>query len=160
MRTRSIQKRHFNDHFLSYKSRITQQTAPQCTPNDMLFACFRACFVAYAVPLCALVLVLSLAGSAAGQNPLEQRTAKGQEGAQPPSSGGSSTGGAYPAQPGPPTVSGTVVKGEVPFVDVTAKSGLGAWQHVSGDTPRRFILDAIGSGVALLDYDNDGWLDI
>ena len=105
-------------------------------------------------------MVLSFAGNATGQNPLEQRTAKGQEGAQPPSPSGSSTGGAYPAQPGPPTVSGTVAKGDVPFVDVTANSGLQAWKHVSGDIPKRFILDAIGSGVALLDYDNDGWLDV
>ena len=28
-------------------------------------------------------------------------------------------------------------------------------------TPKKtFILETIGSGVALLDYDNDGWLDI
>ncbi len=104
--------------------------------------------------------MLLCSGTATAQNPLEQRTAKGQEGAQSPSSSGSSTGGAYPAQPGPPTISGTVAKGDVPFVDVTAKTGLLAWKHVSGDTPKRFILDAIGSGVALLDYDNDGWLDI
>ena len=29
-----------------------------------------------------------------------------------------------------------------------------------GSTSKDFILDTVGSGVALLDYDNDGWLDI
>ena len=115
----------------------------------------------------ALVLAMLLGAgpkSVTAQNPLEQHTAKGQEGAQPPAKSGSSTGGARPAAVGsdrlPPTVGGTVLKGEVPFADVTAKAGLLGWKHVSGDEPKRFILDAIGSGVALLDYDNDGWLDI
>jgi hypothetical protein len=29
-----------------------------------------------------------------------------------------------------------------------------------GAPEKKYILDADGSGVALLDYDNDGWLDI
>jgi enediyne biosynthesis protein E4 len=29
-----------------------------------------------------------------------------------------------------------------------------------GSAAKPVILDGIGSGVALLDYDNDGWLDI
>src|SRR5258708_18626898 len=29
-----------------------------------------------------------------------------------------------------------------------------------GTPQRKFILETVGSGVALLDYDNDGWLDI
>ena len=60
----------------------------------------------------------------------------------------------------PLTVGGTVKTGPVPFADVTARTGLAGWKQVTGDSPKRFILDAIGSGVALLDYDNDGWLDI
>ncbi|MGI4854038.1 MAG: FG-GAP repeat domain-containing protein, partial [Janthinobacterium lividum] len=98
------------------------------------------------------------------QNPLEQHTAKGQEGAQPASKSGSNTGGDRPLQLGPDklplTVGGTVKTGPLPFVDVTARTGLDGWKQVTGDAPKRFILDAIGSGVALLDYDNDGWLDI
>jgi hypothetical protein len=37
---------------------------------------------------------------------------------------------------------------------------LTSWRHVMGTPEKKFILDTIGSGVALLDYDNDGWLDI
>ena len=29
-----------------------------------------------------------------------------------------------------------------------------------GTPEKQYILETIGSGVALLDYDNDGWLDI
>ena len=100
-----------------------------------------------------------------GQNPLEQRTQKSQEGAQSPAQGGgSNTAGAFPpvlgADKRPITVSGTVLTGPVPFEDGTTAAGLSVWKHVSGEDDKRYILEAIGSGVALLDYDNDGWLDI
>lgn len=32
--------------------------------------------------------------------------------------------------------------------------------HLSGSPEKKFILETVGSAVALLDYDNDGWLDI
>jgi hypothetical protein len=49
----------------------------------------------------------------------------------------------------------------VPYEDVTITAGLAGWKQVSGDPQgKQSILEAIGSGVALLDYDNDGWLDI
>ncbi len=109
-------------------------------------------------------LVFCTSYRAGAQNPLEQRTQKGQEGAQSPAPGGSNTAGAHPPVLGadrrPITVSGTVASGPVPFVDITAKAGLAGWKHVSGEPEKRYILESIGSGVALLDYDNDGWLDI
>ena len=112
-----------------------------------------------------LVAVVLQVPQMRGQNPLEQRTQKSQEGAQSPAQGGgSNTAGAFPPMLGadkrPITVSGTVPKGPVPFEDVTAAAGLSLWRHVSGADDKRYILEAIGSGVALLDYDNDGWLDI
>ncbi len=98
-----------------------------------------------------------------GQNGLEQRSQKSQEGAQSPATGGSSTAGVFPpvlgADKRPITVGGTVRTGPVPYEDVAAAAGLSRWKHVSGDG-NRYILEAIGSGVALLDFDNDGWLDI
>lgn len=112
-------------------------------------------------------LITSLAmgvASLPAQNPLEQRTQKSQEGAQSPAQGGSSTAGAFPAVLGadkrPITAGGTVRTGPVPYEDVTSAAGLSVWRHVSGQDDKRYILEAIGSGVALLDYDNDGWLDI
>ena len=46
------------------------------------------------------------------------------------------------------------------FEDVAAKAGLTVWHHTMGTPAKQFILEAPGSGVALLDYDKDGWLDI
>ncbi len=46
------------------------------------------------------------------------------------------------------------------FEDDTKKSGLGKFQHVSGTAEKNLILEAPGSGVAIFDYDNDGWPDI
>jgi enediyne biosynthesis protein E4 len=60
----------------------------------------------------------------------------------------------------PITAGGTVEDGPIVFVDTAEKAGLTAWKHVMGTPQRKFILETVGSGVALLDYDNDGWLDI
>ncbi len=96
--------------------------------------------------------------------PLESTTQKAQEGAQPPAKGGSITSGAHPAvydaSKRPITLGGAVKSGPIIFTDIAAKAGLATWTHHMGSPDKRYILDAIGSGVALLDYDNDGWLDI
>jgi enediyne biosynthesis protein E4 len=60
----------------------------------------------------------------------------------------------------PITAGGTVEDGPIVFVDTAESAGLTAWKHVMGTPERKFILETVGSGVALLDYDNDGWLDI
>jgi hypothetical protein len=45
------------------------------------------------------------------------------------------------------------------FVDVTAKLGI-HFKHEASPTSRKYLLETMGSGVALFDYDNDGRLDI
>jgi len=45
------------------------------------------------------------------------------------------------------------------FVDVTSKLGIHFKQEAS-PTSRKYLLETMGSGVALFDYDNDGRLDI
>ncbi len=58
----------------------------------------------------------------------------------------------YPASAGHPTPAW--------FVDVSAKAGI-AVRNVNGSaTAKRYIVEATGSGVAILDYDRDGWPDI
>jgi hypothetical protein len=47
----------------------------------------------------------------------------------------------------------------VVFTDVTHAAGLGAFRQVSGGAAKDYILEVTGSGTALFDYDNDGWLD-
>ena len=46
----------------------------------------------------------------------------------------------------------------VRFVDVTDASGI-RFKHIS-DPQKRYIVESMSGGVALFDYDNDGWLDI
>ena len=60
----------------------------------------------------------------------------------------------------PITAGGFVKSGPIVFEDIAAKAGLTSWTHQMGTPAKSFIIEAIGSGVALLDYDNDGWLDI
>ncbi|HEY8671564.1 MAG TPA: VCBS repeat-containing protein, partial [Terriglobales bacterium] len=78
--------------------------------------------------------------------------------------GAVSTGGAHAAvldsEKRPITAGGFVDSGPVIFQDIAEKAGLTKWRHVMGTPEKKFILETVGSGVALLDYDNDGWLDI
>jgi hypothetical protein len=60
----------------------------------------------------------------------------------------------------PITAGGFVDGAPVIFSDVTRAAGLDKFHHKSGSPEKSAILETPGSGVALLDYDNDGWLDI
>lgn len=60
----------------------------------------------------------------------------------------------------PITASGFQEQGPIVFQDATKPAGLAGWSHHSGDAHKEFIVESLGSGVALLDYDGDGWLDI
>jgi enediyne biosynthesis protein E4 len=77
---------------------------------------------------------------------------------------GVATGAAHPAVKDalsrPITAGGFVDGATVVFSDITRQAGLAKFLHRSGTPQKRTILETIGSGVALLDYDNDGWLDI
>lgn len=78
--------------------------------------------------------------------------------------GGMSSSGIHPAvldsEHRPITAGGFVDTGPIVFRDIAAQSGLANWRHVMGTPEKAYILETVGSGVALLDYDNDGWLDI
>lgn len=47
----------------------------------------------------------------------------------------------------------------VTFKDITASAGI-TWKHINGADGRKFFPEENGSGVAIFDYDNDGWQDI
>ena len=59
--------------------------------------------------------------------------------------------------PGNPSESKAAVSGR--FVDVTEKAGIHFKQEAS-KTAKKYLLETMGSGVAVFDYDNDGRLDI
>lgn len=46
------------------------------------------------------------------------------------------------------------------FIDVAAKAGITVKNVNGGETSKRYIVESTGSGVAILDYDHDGWPDI
>jgi hypothetical protein len=46
------------------------------------------------------------------------------------------------------------------FVDIAAKAGLTAKITYGGVDTKKYILETTGTGVAIFDYDNDGWPDI
>src|SRR4051812_20995318 len=59
-----------------------------------------------------------------------------------------------PAKPAPADSPG------VPwFVDVAAAGGIG-FGHFDPATDQHLILETLGSGLAWIDYDNDGWPDL
>src|SRR6185369_933928 len=45
------------------------------------------------------------------------------------------------------------------FSDVTSALGVN-FQYLSSHTSKKYLLETMGSGVALFDYDNDGRLDL
>jgi len=104
-----------------------------------------------------ICVTLLLNSGLAQQNPAEKDAAPAQQ-------SGTSTGGAHApvkdALSRPITAGGFVDGAPVVFVDITHAAGLDIFHHRSGTPEKRTILETPGSGVALLDYDNDGWLDI
>lgn len=92
-----------------------------------------------------------LYGGNAGSAPAQQQT-------------GSSTGGVFApvldSENRPITAGGFVKSGPIVFKDISEQAGLTVWRHKMGTPEKKYILETIGSGVCLLDYDHDGWLDI
>jgi len=103
------------------------------------------------LPLC-LALALALpAAAAARQTPAPppaqtppQRTGRSYESGPPTR---------RPAPPAPQAPS------PVRFSDVTARSGV-AFRHAASPTSRKYLPETMGGGVALLDFDGDGRLDL
>jgi hypothetical protein len=59
--------------------------------------------------------------------------------------------------PAASTAAAPIVPGK--FIDTTAASGIN-FHGVASHTSHKYLLETMGSGVAVLDYDNDGLLDI
>ena len=106
---------------------------------------------------CSLVFSSLLAVTAVSQEPLQNSAPRGQQ-------NGMSTGIAHApvrdALSRPITAGGFVDGAPVIFTDITDVAGLDKFRHKSGTPEKSTIVETPGSGVALIDYDNDGWLDI
>ncbi len=93
---------------------------------------------------------------------VESQVSKSRPGA--PDTGGQETSSPHAiqldAQHRVITAGGFVKSGPVVFEDVSEKAGLTKWTHKMGTPEKNYIIETKGSGVGLIDYDNDGWLDI
>src|SRR5215470_14192970 len=110
------------------------------------------------VQIVSVLFLCLLANGVCAQQPATEKA--------PPTSqqGGMSTGAAHApvkdAKSRPITAGGFIDGAPVVFIDATHAAGLDVFRHKMGSPEKRTILETPGSGVAFLDYDNDGWLDI
>jgi len=113
------------------------------------------------VVFCLLLVALA---AFVGREKAAARIRNGQDSQQPTPVSGMRTSGVHPpikdAHGRPITAGGFVDDAPVAFADITKQAGLDVFHHRSGTPDKQTILEVGGSGVALLDYDNDGWLDI
>ncbi|RPI26641.1 MAG: CRTAC1 family protein [Acidobacteria bacterium] len=118
--------------------------------------------------LMSLGLVLSLA-SCGGETERPQPGTKPTEtgGARPEDKTGQPTGGTRQSSPQTPAGGTatpasrpeTVPAGNFLFTDITAFSGV-KFRHFNDPSPRKYLPETMGAGVAFFDYDNDGLPDI
>ncbi len=90
------------------------------------------------------------------QQPEPQKVQQGMGGI----AGGIGAAPVYDERGRPITAGGFVNSGTIVFEDITKAAGLSGWTHKMGEPEKKFVVEANGSGVCLIDYDNDGWLDI
>jgi hypothetical protein len=107
-----------------------------------------------------MVIAMLLAASATGSGQAGDTPAHDAMSQQSGASTGGSAPAVYDSHHRPITAGGFIASGPAVFQDVAKKSGLSAWRHTLGSPAKQWIVETDGSGVALLDYDNDGWLDI
>lgn len=121
-----------------------------------------------AMAICAALVAGSQHSAAQSTTPnshaADTQSDKPSEGGQAAAVGGVNTGGAHNAvldKEHRPITAGRIVKdGPVVFEDIASKAGLTTWKHVMGTLEKKFIIEDNGSGVGLIDTNNDGWLDI
>ena len=101
---------------------------------------------------------------AKAQAPAQPDPATAQQPAKPAPRSGSATAGEFApvldSEHRPITAGGFVKDGPIIFKDIAQQAGLTTFHHQMGTLQKKYILETIGSGVGLIDYDNDGWLDI
>ena len=61
-------------------------------------------------------------------------------------------------QPSPDSESQAPV--QIHFADVTKEAGLSGFEHVTGAFGKKWFPETMGSGLAVIDFNNDGWLDL
>ena len=81
--------------------------------------------------------------------------------AQQPSPTPERTGRSYstPDLPKTPPPPGPQARSPLTFADITAQSGIN-FRHAAAKTSAKYLLETMGGGVAIFDFDNDGRMDL
>src|ERR1039457_6898841 len=107
---------------------------------------------------------LSSQATGSGALPPAQQARQTAKSVQTPAAGIEVTGSQHPAlldeKHRPITAGGFVKNGPIVFIDDSEKAKLTQWTHKMGTPEKGYIIETKGSGVGLIDFDNDGWLDI
>src|SRR5947199_3852406 len=69
------------------------------------------------------------------------------------------TGKSYSSEAQRPANPAPQFPSPITFTDMTNGSGIN-FKHNASPTPSKYLLETMGAGVALIDYDNDGRLDV
>ena len=71
------------------------------------------------------------------------------------------TGRSYSAanMPKTPPPPGPQARSPLTFTNITAQLGVN-FRHAASKTSHKYLLETMGAGVAILDYDNDGRMDL
>src|SRR5208282_202225 len=89
-----------------------------------------------------------------------EETSQGSSTLSAPSTAPSSSSPSKPATNASPRLLETArPSGPIDFVDVTAQAGI-RFKHNTGAFGKKYLPETMGSGVCIIDYDNDGWPDI
>jgi enediyne biosynthesis protein E4 len=110
--------------------------------------------------LCSVALAASCASDACAQTIPDQQAQRPQPAAMAGVNTGAPRQAVLDSEHRPITAGGFVKTGPVVFKDISESSGLAKWRHTMGTPQKTYILETVGSGVGLIDYDNDGWMDI
>jgi hypothetical protein len=108
--------------------------------------------VASFAPLLALVLILPFLLGPNATTLAQQPSAT----PAPQRTGRSYTTSDLPKTPPPP---GPQAPSPVTFADITAQTGI-KFRHAASKTSLKYLLETMGGGVAVFDYDNDGRMDL
>ncbi|MEP7273304.1 MAG: VCBS repeat-containing protein, partial [Acidobacteriota bacterium] len=100
-------------------------------------------------PLLLIILVTFLVGCS---------PKAGSSGIETQAGSGAPTPGALTSSP-TPSPEASRPSGPIQFTDVTEQAGI-RFKHNSGAFGKKYLPETLGSGVAFLDYDNDGWQDM
>src|ERR1044072_3792558 len=96
--------------------------------------------------ICVLLWLICLSFNAFAQQPTPTPERTGRSYSTPD----------LPKNPPPP---GPQARSPVTFADISAQSGI-TFRHAASKTSLKYLLETMGGGVAIFDYNNDGRMDL